>query len=105
MIFKNLTRSNLQIERDNSDPIILNKPDKSPYVLFKNKEVNQIEGVCVFEQNPEMIELPKPEANVILIVTENVKRAFPNRKDVMFPADSIFVGDGLVVCRGLVSNF
>jgi hypothetical protein len=72
----------------------------------KTVVIGRVNGVDVVRaQYGDVVNLPEPEPNMLLIVSAMVRVALPGRRDLLSPGDMVRDEAGKVIgCKNLISN-
>lgn len=106
MKFVNLTQHDLTIVLENGDGLILPASGEVARVTFSTQQVDEIDGIPIFETvyEPEVTGLPEPQDNVIYIAS-SIAAQTARRHDVLAPTKLIRGNDGQVIAAGGFATF
>lgn len=106
MRFVDLTQHDPTIVLENGDGLVLPASGEAARVAFSARQVDEIDGVPIFETvcEPEVAGLPEPEDGTVFIVSSSAART-ARRHDVLAPAKLIRDDDGRVVAAGGFAAF
>lgn len=106
MKFVNLTQHDLTIIFDNGDDMVLPASGEVARVTFSTQQVDEIDGIPVYETvyEPEVIGLPEPEDGTIYVASSLATQC-ARRHDVLAPTKLIRNDEGQVVAAAGLATF
>lgn len=95
-------RGELDAEGEFPQPICTYPASDTPArVTFVQKPVGAVDGILIYRWfTTEVDYLPEPKPNTYYIVFKKIAKAFPERKDLVFPGTPktvVCIADGIVV--------
>lgn len=106
MKFVNLTLHDLTIAFEDGKGLVLPASGEVARVTFSTQQVDEIDGIPVYETvyEPEVIGLPEPEDGTIYVASSLAAQC-ARRHDVLSPTKLIRNDEGQVIAAGGLATF
>lgn len=106
MKFVNLTQQDLTIILENGDNLILPVSGEVARVIFSTQQVDELDGIPIYETvyEPRVTGLPEPEDGTIYIAS-SIAAQVARRHDVLSPTKLIRDDDGQIIAAGGFATF